>query len=306
MITNKPSNWDRIKGWLFHFFPHHLVSRLTLLGTRLEIPGIHHAINLFVRAFDVKLDEAADNDIKSYPNFNAFFTRALKADARPIDANPNSIVSPCDGVILQISNIKAGRIVQAKKQDYSVAELLTPQIGADFNKGLFCTIYLGPNHYHRVHMPFAGQLEAMIHVPGRLFSVAPYATQVIPRLYTKNERVISIFNTSHGRLAIVMVGAVNVSAIETAWHGLVSPRSHAISYHYYPGDTTHRHSEIVELDKGAEMGLFNLGSTVVLLIDNEALSWNPRYYPGSSVQVGCELASLISRDSAIKESGLNP
>ena len=284
------SLWERTKGWLFHFFPHHLVSRLMLTLSRLEMPGVRYAIRLFVRVFRVNLDEAEVGNIDDYPSFNAFFTRRLKSDARPIHQDSNIIVSPCDGIVMQIGKIEAGRIVQAKNQDYSVLELLTPRASDAFESGSFCTIYLGPRHYHRVHTPLAGRLKTMIHVPGRLFSVAPYATRVIPRLYTKNERVISVFDTEHGPTAVVMIGAVNVSAIETVWHGLVSPSSQAISYHRYGEDAETK--PMVELDKGAEMGRFNIGSTVVLLINNGSLSWNPLRRPGSLVKVGCEIASI--------------
>ena len=288
------SLWERTKGWLFHFFPHHLVSRLTLTLSRLEMPGVRYAIQLFVRIFRVNLDEAEINNIEDYPSFNAFFTRSLKSDARPIHKGSNIIVSPCDGIVMQIGKIEAGRIVQAKGQYYSVGELLTPNASSIFESGSFCTIYLGPRHYHRVHTPLAGRLKTMIHVPGRLFSVAPYATRVIPRLYAKNERVISIFDTEHGPAAIVMVGAVNVSAIETVWHGLVSPSSQAISYHRY-GEYAEA-NPIIELDKGEEMGRFNIGSTVVLLINNESLNWNPLRQPGSLVKTGCEIASIAEVD----------
>ncbi len=285
------SLWERTKGWLFHFFPHHLVSRLTLTLSRLEMPGVGYVIKLFVRVFKVDLSEAEIGNIDDYPSFNAFFTRALKPDIRPIHQGSNIVVSPCDGIVVQIGKIEAGHVVQAKSQEYSVGELLTPRVSEAFARGFFCTIYLGPRHYHRVHTPLAGRLRTMIHIPGRLFSVAPYATRVIPRLYTKNERVISVFDTEHGPTAVVMVGAVNVSAIETVWHGLVSPGALALSYHRYDEDTaTH---PIVELDKGAEMGRFNIGSTVVLLINNENLNWNPLYQPGSEVKVGCEMASIM-------------
>ncbi|MBC6414444.1 MAG: phosphatidylserine decarboxylase [Chromatiales bacterium] len=285
------SLWQRIKGWLFHFFPHHLISRLMLMLSRLEIPLAYYAIRLFVRVFKVNLAEAETDNLRDYPSFNAFFTRALKPEVRPIAVASNIVVSPCDGYVMQIGKIAEGRIIQAKNHDYSVAELLTPRVSDAFAAGVFCTIYLGPSHYHRVHAPLTSQLRAMIHVPGRLFSVAPYATRVIPRLYTKNERVISVFDTEHGTAAVVMVGAVNVSAIETVWHGLVSPATHALSYHRYGADNSAQPT--VALNKGDEMGRFNIGSTVILLINNENINWNPLHHPGSSVQMGCELASII-------------
>ena len=285
------SLWERIKGWLFHFFPHHLISRLMLTLSRLEMPGAYYAIRLFVRVFKVDLDEAESDNLRDYPSFNAFFTRALKPDVRPIQQDPNIVVSPCDGIVMQIGKIDEGRIIQAKNHDYSVTELLTPRASNRFDSGAFCTIYLGPNHYHRVHTPLAAKLKTMIHVPGRLFSVAPYATRIIRHLYTKNERVISIFDTEHGATAVVMVGAVNVSAIETVWHGLVSPATHAVSYHRYGTDNAELPT--VELNKGDQMGHFNIGSTVILLINNENINWNPLHHPGASVQMGCELASIM-------------
>ena len=306
MVINEPNRWEKIKGGLFHFLPHHLISRFILWITRLEVFGVHRVIALFVRVFKVELDEAEKSDIKNYSNFNAFFTRALKAEARPIHQEPNSVVSPCDGTVVQIGKIESGRIIQAKRLDYSVNELLTARASADFGSGYFCTLYLGPHQYHRVHAPLAGQLEQMIHVPGRLFSVAPYATQLIPRLYTKNERVISIFNTAYGRVAVVMVGALNVSAIETVWHGLVSPKSYAIAYYDYQNNAPDSKPRDVELNKGAELGRFNLGSTVVLLVANETLSWNPRYCLGAPVKVGCELASFIQPETPKSEQATVP
>ena len=209
---NQVSLWKRTKGWLFHFFPHHLVSRLMLALSRLELPGVHYAIQLFVRLFKVNLSEAEHRDPHDYPSFNAFFTRALKPDARPIQQGSDIIVSPCDGVIMQIGKIEEGRIVQAKGHDYSVAELVTPQAADAFQSGAFCTLYLGPNCYHRVHTPLAVRLKTMIHVPGRLFSVAAYATQVIPRLYTKNERVISVRNRTPS-VTIVMAALLRRSPL---------------------------------------------------------------------------------------------
>ncbi len=286
-MMQETTRWERYRAWLFYCFPHHWVSRLTFFLARLETPLVQPLVRLFVRRFDVDLSEAEETDAGAYASFDAFFTRRLRPGARAICTQERALAAPCDGTIVQIGNFEAHRLVQAKDRTYDAAELLGPRAGAHFERGGFCAIYLSPADCHRVHMPATGVLEEMIHVPGRLFSVAPYATRTIPRLYARNERVACVFDGALGKLAVVMIGAVNVGAIETAWHGLVTPRSHGASFFRYDGGATG-----VTLERGQELGCFHLGSTVVLLTDNRALVWNPLYLSGVAVKMGCELGCV--------------
>ena len=284
---DEATRWEQYKAWLFHGFPHHWVSRLVFFLARIETRLKDPLVRLFIRRFDVDISEAAQPDPEAYASFDAFFTRRLTPQAREFCSDPRTLASPCDGTLLQAGDFEAGQLVQAKGRVYSTAELLGERAAADFDSGKFCTIYLSPSDYHRVHMPLTGTLETMIHIPGRLFSVAPYAARTVPRLYARNERVVCIFNTELGKIAIVMVGAVNVAAIETSWHGLVTPRSRAATFFQYerPGEET-------VLARGDEMGCFHLGSSVIVLTENRDWTWNPLYPTETMVKMGCELACL--------------
>lgn len=280
--------WERIKGWLFHAFPHHLVSRITFRLARLDTPLKDTVTRLFIRAFNVDMSEAAEPDPRRYASFNAFFTRALKSGARPVASGVDAIASPADGAISQLGEIEAGRIFQAKGQSFSVRELLggSAARAAPFTHGKFCTIYLSPRDYHRVHMPLDGRLKEMVHVPGRLFSVSQYATRVIPRLFARNERMAAIFDTACGPMAVVMVGAVNVSAIETVWAGLVTPPAgkgvRSIDY-------TRDSAAAVRLERGEEMGRFNMGSTAIVLFGDASVAWDARLRVDIPVKMGEEI-----------------
>ena len=284
---DETTRWERYKARLFYCFPHHWVSRLAFFLARLETPLKNPLVRFFIRRFDVDMSEAEAADAEDYASFDAFFTRRLKPGARQICTQPRAIASPCDGAVVQIGNFEARQLVQAKGRTYDAGELLGRRAGACFERGKFCAIYLSPADCHRVHMPLAGTLEEMIHVPGRLFSVAPYATRTIPRLYARNERVACIFDTELGKVAVVLIGAVNVAAIETSWHGLVSPRSQSVSSLRYDGG-----AKTVALERGQELGCFHLGSTVVLLTTNRTLVWNPLYLPGVAVKTGDELGCV--------------
>ena len=216
--------WEKIKGIVFHCFPHHYLSRMTFWLTRQQLPFTSTLINGFIKSFKVELHDAIVENIEDYSTFNEFFTRKLKSDARPIDTNPMTIVSPCDGKISLFDKINEHTLLQAKNKTFTLNEFLTPSctLTDKFIDGSFYTIYLSPRDYHRVHMACDAKLLEMIYVPGRLFSVAPYAPKAIEKLYARNERVVSVFKTKHGYMASVMVGAVNVSAIETSWAGLVN------------------------------------------------------------------------------------
>ena len=266
---------------LFYVMPHHAVSRVVYLITRLRGPHVKPLIEWFVKQYGVDMSEAAEPEIGYYQTFNEFFTRSLKPDLRPIAAGENTLACPCDGTVSQAGPIRAGAIIQAKGRGYSALELLggDRSMAAEFADGRFATIYLAPYNYHRMHMPLAADMKKMIHVPGRLFSVAQWTVEEIPRLFARNERLACYFETKAGPMVMVLVGALNVSAIETVWSGqVVPPGAKKISEYDY----SHTRKQIA---KGAEMGRFNMGSTVILLTGN-SVEWLPNITPGQTVKMG--------------------
>lgn len=271
---------------LQYVLPHHFISRVVYALTRWRSPLVAPAIRAFVRHFKVNMDEAVSASPEDYPSFNAFFTRALKPGARPWVEDESVVASPVDGTISQLGKIDDGRIFQAKGHSYSLVDLLGGDLARTdaFRQGMFATIYLSPRDYHRIHMPLAGQLKQMIHVPGRLFSVNPATVARVPRLFARNERVAALFETSQGTIGLVLVGAMNVAAIETVWSGLVTPpHGHEIGVWDYG-----EHVQ-VSLPRGAEMGRFNMGSTVILLLP-EGMQFRPDLVPGATVRLGEALA----------------
>ena len=248
--------------WLQHLLPQHLLSRLTGQLAASEITWLKKfLIAAFARHFRVDMSEAAEPHLDNYRNFNDFFTRALRDEARPIDPGEDILVSPADGAISQLGDISQGRIIQAKGQDYSVAELLAGDHARaePFMQGKFATIYLSPRDYHRVHMPISGRLTAQAYIPGDLYSVNGTTADNVPRLFARNERLVCYFETAHGPMAVILVGAMIVAGIETVWSGQVAPPSRlpqTLDFEAPP--------ERIELSKGEEMGRFQLGSTVIL------------------------------------------
>lgn len=245
-------------------------------------------IRRFIKRYAVNMDEAAQPDAASYPSFNAFFTRPLRPGVRPIA--PSQWVCPVDGAISQLGPIEGDQIFQAKGHRYSTTALLggDASLAADFEGGHFATIYLSPRDYHRIHMPCAGELRRMVYVPGELFSVNPATARGVPGLFARNERVVCHFDTPHGPLALVLVGATIVGSMATPWHGTVNPprRPQVHTWNYSAGE--------VSLAKGQEMGRFLLGSTVVLLWPRSDMAWNPAWVPGQPVMLGESMA-----DSAV-------
>ena len=267
--------------FLFYVIPHHAISRVVYFITRRRGPQVKPMIRWFVDKYGVDMSEAAESEIGYYQTFNEFFTRPLKDNIRPIAPGDNTLVCPCDGKISQAGPIRAGAILQAKGRGYSVLELLggDKTMAAQFADGRFATIYLAPHNYHRLHMPLDANMVRMIHVPGRLFSVADWTVAEIPRLFARNERLVCYFETMAGPMAMVLVGAINVSAIETVWSGQVIPPGGKKINEY---DYSHTRKEI---DKGAEMGRFNMGSTVILLTGDN-VEWLPHISAGQAVNMG--------------------
>ncbi|HET8711817.1 MAG TPA: archaetidylserine decarboxylase [Spongiibacteraceae bacterium] len=265
-----------------YLLPHHLLSRAIGRLAASETPWLKNAfINWFARRYNIDMSLAANPDLASYSSFNAFFTRALRDGARPIDDAANSIVCPADGAVSQAGRIENGRILQAKGQWYSALELVggDAALASAFNEGSFATIYLSPRDYHRVHMPLTGKLQRTIYIPGDLFSVNQTTADNVPRLFARNERLVCVFDTACGPVAVILVGAMIVAAIETVWAGQVAPGSTRTIRSAVP-------TTPIELDKGAEMGRFKLGSTVVLLFGKDATTLSDTLCAGAAVQMG--------------------
>ena len=244
-----PRTRDRLFGWLLLLLPHHLLSQLMYWITRIEWPPFKDwLINRVIRIYRVDISQAESPHLRDYKHFNAFFTRALRSDLRPVAQEPNAVVSPVDGTVSQLGTISGGRIFQAKGQDYTLAELLGGESRWSelFEDGEFATVYLSPRDYHRIHMPLSGNLVQMSHIPGRLFSVSPATTRVVPRLFSRNERIVNIFETEVGPAALIMVGAIFVAGMDTAWAGTVAPRSRGLSHWRYGNEA----QPSVSLDKG--------------------------------------------------------
>jgi len=254
-----------------YLLPHRLLSHLAraLAYSRFR-PWKDWLIRLAIAKFDINVGEAADTDLASYASFNAFFTRALKPGARMADADPSSLLIPADGKMSQCGRIESGRIFQAKGQSFTAAELLGDEAAAlPFADGWFANIYLSPRDYHRVHMPWTGTLTETLHVPGRLFSVAPWAVREVPRLFARNERLVCHFDTDFGPMCMVMVGALLVSGVETVWNGVNIP-----AYASRPWRLDFRGRNI-RVERFAEMARFNYGSTVIMLFPKQGIELDP-------------------------------
>ncbi len=283
---------DRAFALLQHLLPTHPLSRVVHWFMRLRVRFLKNlVIRLLMRSFRISLDEALIQDIGQFASFNEFFTRALKPGARPLPETPGCIVSPVDGCVYQAGSIEDGCIFQAKGHSFSAAELLgsDPARAAPFYGGRYATIYLAPHNYHRIHMPLAGRLREMVYVPGRLFSVNPATTRALPNLFARNERVAAIFQTDAGPMAVVLVGALFVGSIETVWAGEITPpRGSRMVTTRYSEDSP----SAIELAQGAELGRFNMGSTVILLFGRKTLNWSDWLTPNAPVRMGQEIGRL--------------
>ncbi|MDO6564837.1 archaetidylserine decarboxylase [Amphritea sp. 1_MG-2023] len=272
---------------LQHLLPQHLLSRAVGYLADSRCNWIKRPfIKTFAKRYRVNMAEALIEDLDQYDHFNAFFTRALKADARPLD--DAAVVSPADGEISQIGRIDYGRIVQAKGRGYGLSTLLGghADLAEQFIHGCFTTIYLSPSDYHRVHMPVTGTLRESIYVPGDLYSVNQTTAKGVDNLFARNERLIAIFDTELGPMAMILVGAMIVAGIETVWGGQVAPvpkNSWRID-HQQP-------VEPVILQQGQEMGRFKLGSTVILLFGKEAIEWTDSLKADDPVRLGQQMSA---------------
>lgn len=270
-----------------YLVPQHALSRLVGYLAASELGFIKNTfINFFIKKFGINMREAQRQSADEFCCFNDFFTRELAEGVRPIAEGDNVLASPADGAVSQLGDIIDGRIFQAKGQSFSLHELLggDAQLTDEFMGGKFNTIYLSPKDYHRVHMPTNGTLRQMIYVPGDLFSVNQTTAENVPRLFARNERLVAIFDTEHGPMAMVLVGAMIVAAIETVWAGRITPplRERKV--------VDYRITTPITLNKGDEMGRFLLGSTVVLCFAKDRIHWQATLAAESPVRMGEAIA----------------
>jgi len=273
-----------------YILPYHALSRMMSKLTHCENKAWKNLfIKQIIRHYGVNMDEAQQPDINAYKSFNDFFTRDLKPSARQLTSEVNAIASPADGAVSQAGAISEGEIFQAKGKSYTALDLLggSEERAKAFNNGVFTTIYLSPKDYHRLHMPITGTLREMVHVPGRLFSVNTATTRSVPRLFARNERVVAIFDTELGPMALVLVGAIFVSSIETVWHGVVTPPSvtSVQTWDYKENAPT--------LKMGEEMGRFNMGSTIIVLFANNKVQWDSEFVADKIVKLGEMIAKRV-------------
>jgi phosphatidylserine decarboxylase len=290
---------SRLNDYLFaglqYLLPHHLLSLLMLALTRWQNRlFLNQFTPWFIKRYKVDMTIAQNEDWKSYPSFNHFFTRAIKPEHRPI-CSAQYIASPVDACVSQAGKIKEGLIFQAKNHNYSMQTLLGLSGASDdlldysssFQNGNFSTLYLSPKDYHRIHMPVDGTLKKVIHVPGRLFSVNPATARTIPRLFARNERVVCIFDTELGPVAVVMVGAIFVASIETVWQGVVTPPTR------FGIRTWDYDDKQINFKRGDEIARFNMGSTVILLFAENKMAWNDDLTPEQNIIMGQSIGNTI-------------
>jgi phosphatidylserine decarboxylase len=273
----------RLFVWFQYLLPQHGLSRLILTATRVRAAWFKNwIIRGFLKLYRVDMTEATETDPYRYGSFNEFFTRALKDGARPIASDAHTIASPVDGCVSEAGSIDRDLLLQAKGRRYRLTELLASQPWASqFEGGCFATIYLAPFNYHRVHMPLRGELRETVYVPGRLFSVNAVTARHVPGLFARNERILTLFDSAAGPFALVLVGALNVGSMATVWAGDITPAARRV--------VTKIPAPPTDLEKGAELGRFNMGSTVILLFGPNRARWNPEVKAGRVLRLGQSL-----------------
>lgn len=290
--SSKPGLLDHLTTNLLRVLPQHALAAGMYRIARSRRPWLKKLlIERISQRYGVDMNEAAEPRTDAYASFNDFFTRALKDGARPVaDA---AVVSPADGRISQIGNIDGDSLLQAKGHSFSLEALLAGDRGAaeTFHDGLFTTVYLSPKDYHRVHIPYAGTLRSMIFVPGELFSVSEATTQLVPGLFARNERVICHFDTPLGPMAVILVGAIFVGSMQTVWHGEVHGRRGEPTRWAYQG------AQARQFAAGEEIGRFNMGSTVIVLLPHAAVQWDAALTTGSDVRMGQALGTPGAQQS---------
>jgi len=266
-----------------YILPHHFLSNVMSKFTHSKIKVWKNImISQIIKIYGVNMSEAKEQDINNFESFNHFFTRELKPGVRPTSSVENAIACPADGAVSQAGLIEQGDIFQAKGKSFTAIDLLggDAERAKPFENGSFTTIYLSPKDYHRLHMPIKGTLTEMIHIPGRLFSVNGATANSVPGLFARNERVACMFDTELGPMALILVGAIFVSSVETTWHGVVTPPSiDSVRSWQYKEDAP-------VIDKGEEMGRFNMGSTIIVLFGKDKIKWEEEFKAGKKVQLG--------------------
>ncbi len=268
---------SRLKTYLQYCLPHHFISQSVGKFANSQHPGIKKwMIQFILKRYPVDMSEAQQPDALAYASFNDFFTRALKPGCRVLDTDAKSIVSPADGCIAEMGSIRGEQLLQAKGMFYSLSTLLGDAAAAKaFENGSFATIYLAPHNYHRVHMPLTGRLAQAIYVPGRLFSVNRMTTDLVPNLYGRNERLVCLFETDAGRMAVILVGAMIVGSMQTVWMDEPFRAAHI----------THLNPPSLTLEKGTELGRFTMGSTAIVLFPQGQSQWLAELKSGDAVQL---------------------
>lgn len=276
---------------LQYLAPQHPLSRFSGWVAHIECPKIKNfIISRFIRKYEVDLKDAEINDPALFPDFNSFFTRKLKASARPIAKEPHALASPCDGTIYQVGVIDAERSLQVKHAAFNVAELIGDSGTANtFNQGHYLITYLAPKDYHRVHIPASAQLQWMRYIPGKLFSVNFKTASHIPNLFSRNERVVMMFQTEKGPMIVILVGAMIVGSIHTTWAGMVAPSTADITtFHYADSD-----KQRIFFQKGDEIGYFSLGSTVICLFPQNQIRFTDHLGTGQNIRMGEKIGEFI-------------
>jgi phosphatidylserine decarboxylase len=294
-LTSGTQEAPTLKRRLFvgmqYVLPQHLLTRVVHAATRSRSPRIKNAlIGSFMRGFRPDMHDALEPDPFAYPTFNEFFTRALRPDARPVASAPGTLVSPVDGTVSQLGRIDGSQLFQAKGRHYSLEALLagSTEWAQRFAGGAFATLYLAPYNYHRIHMPLTGTLVAAWYVPGKLFSVNATTAAAVDNLFARNERVVCVFDSGAFPFAMVLVGALFVGSMSTVWHGDITPRrprrACSLPVKDLPAPT--------RLTAGEEMGRFNMGSTVILLLPPGTTQWHPDLRSGTVIRMGQSLARV--------------
>ncbi|BFM48624.1 archaetidylserine decarboxylase [Marinomonas sp. THO17] len=281
---------DQLFAFAQHITPQKSLSRIIGRIAECENTWVKNTfINQFVKKYQVDMSEAVNSDPSSYRNFNDFFTREIRSELRPITRKRNGIACPADGAISQLGKIEHGTLFQAKGHHYSLTSLLggDASLSDQFLGGSFATVYLSPKDYHRVHMPLAGKLTKMIHVPGKLFSVNKVTAEQIPNVFARNERTVCLFDTEAGPMAVILVGAMIVASIETVWAGQVTPFNKQVVTWDYTSLSD------VKLKKGEEMGRFKLGSTAIVLFGKDAVEWEDTLEADSPTKMGMAFGKVI-------------
>jgi phosphatidylserine decarboxylase len=289
--TEPPTLKRRLFVGMQHVLPQHLLTSVVYAVTRSRVPAIkNRLIGSFMRGFRPDMNDAVEPNPFAYGSFNDFFTRALRPDARPIARDPGTLASPVDGTVSQVGRIDGAQVLQAKGRCYSLDALLagSGEWTARFKGGAFATLYLAPYNYHRIHMPLAGTLKAAWYVPGKLFSVNATTAAAVDNLFARNERVVCVFENGPLVFAMVLVGALFVGSMTTVWHGDITPRRpRRASPLAVTGLAAPAH-----LEAGDEMGRFNMGSTVILVLPPGTTQWLPDLRAGSTIRMGQPLARV--------------